>query len=84
MTREFPLSADVMVASFSWSFVFMERKVLCSEWWVGVVLCWLSLLICHKSRNSRDGLLERSKMFFSICLMYSVMEIFEIKMLSGV
>jgi hypothetical protein len=32
MTREFPLSADVMVASFSWSFVFMERKVLCSEW----------------------------------------------------
>ena len=28
MTREFPLSADVTAASFSWSFVFMERTVL--------------------------------------------------------
>jgi len=40
MTREFPLSADVMVESFSWNFVFMERKVLYSEWWVGVVCVW--------------------------------------------
>jgi hypothetical protein len=34
---EFPLSADVMVASFSWDFVFMERKALYSDWWW--VLC---------------------------------------------
>jgi hypothetical protein len=40
MTRDVPLSADVMVASFSWSLVFMERKVLYSEWSVGVVCVW--------------------------------------------
>jgi hypothetical protein len=37
MTREFPLPADVMLALFSLSFVFMECKVLYSEWWAGVV-----------------------------------------------
>ena len=37
MAREFPLPADVMVALFSLRFVFMERKVLYSEWWAGVV-----------------------------------------------
>ena len=40
MTREVPLSADVMVASFSWRFVFMESKFLYSKWWVGVVCVW--------------------------------------------
>jgi hypothetical protein len=40
MTREFPLSANVMVASFCWSFVSMERKILYSEWSVGVVFVW--------------------------------------------
>jgi hypothetical protein len=40
MNREFPLSADVMVALFSWSFVFMKRSVLYSEWWVGDVCAW--------------------------------------------
>ena len=50
MTRVFPLSAVVMVASFSRSFVFMECKVLCSDWWVRVVCgvvtsVWLGGLI---------------------------------------
>ena len=40
MTRVLPLSAVVIVASFSRSLVFMESKVLCSEWWVCVVCFW--------------------------------------------
>ena len=38
ITREFPLSADVIVASFSTSFVCMDRRVLCLRRVVGLVL----------------------------------------------
>ena len=43
MTKEFPLSADAIVAPFCMSFVCMDCMVLCSDWLVCLVrvLFWL-------------------------------------------